>query len=96
MTNDANEAASKAHVLDAETQKVINSIKSKNTKSIIAFVICWSVLLIVGILGIYRQNQIANQNKQHIDCIIKLFITPSAPGQTRHIVNLETCQIRVN
>lgn len=93
---DVDTATLKATVLDSETQALLKSVKNKNTKATIAFVVCWSILLMVGVAGIYRQNQIAQSNQRHIDCIVKLLATPSKTGQTRHIIDLSTCQIKVN
>lgn len=76
-------ASRKAHVLDAETQAVLASVKHKNGLAIGAFIVCWSALLLVGIIGIYRQNQIAQTNKEHIDCIVKLLATP-IPADKQH------------
>lgn len=61
--------------------------------SIIVIALC-SLLLIA--YGIRRNNQIAEQQRNHIDCIVKLLSTPSKPGQTRRIVDLSVCQIKVS
>lgn len=90
------QASEKVRVLDKETQDTLQAVRSKNTKAVIFFIISWSVLLCVGIYGIYRQNVLAEKNQAHIDCIIKLFATPTKPGQSRHITDLATCNIKVN
>lgn len=97
MTNKTKLAQKKEEIsaLDAATNQLLHSIRRKDTWFRRMFVVTWTILFAVGIFGIYKQNQIASANKQHIDCIIKLFTTPSAPGQVRHIARLETCQIKV-
>lgn len=92
-------AADKAHYLDAETRHILSAIKSKNNKALAWFIISWSILLAVGVSGIYRQNQIAIQNKKHIDCIIKDLATPppkgASPNAKKYIENLSTdCNIK--
>jgi len=96
--NDPKGAAAneKVSVLNKETRQTLYNVKHKNNLALIGFIISWSILLTVGVVGIYRQNQIAYQNKAHIDCIVKLLATPAKPGQTRHIANLATCNIKVS
>ncbi|CAB4152085.1 hypothetical protein UFOVP585_51 [uncultured Caudovirales phage] len=79
-------ADEKARVLDQHTRDLLDSAKKMNRRATTAFVICWSVLLIVGIVGIYRQNTIAGQNKAHIDCIVKLLATPIPEGSDRKVI----------
>lgn len=89
-------SATKAHTLDEATQALINSIKRKDARFRVWFMITWTLLLVIGIFGIYKQNQIANANKQHIDCIVKLFTTPTPHGSAHKvIVNPNTaCKIQ--
>lgn len=96
MKQEADKASEVARVLDNETQALLASVRKKNALATVAFVVCWSILLLVGILGIYRQNQLATANQKHIDCIVKLLATPSHSGQTRRIFDLSTCQIKVS
>lgn len=86
----------KAKVLDKETTDTLNNVAHKNSLAVRWFVICWTILFVVGVVGIVYQNQIARSNKSHIDCIVKLLATPASSGQTRHIANLSTCQIKVS
>lgn len=91
-------ASDKANYLDQETRALLGHIKKTNNKAIMWFILSWSVLLIIGVAGIYRQNQIAVENKQHIDCIVKLFTTPLPPNaRSRSITNpTTTCNIKFN
>lgn len=94
--NSVDEAVDKAHHIDAETRKVLSAVKKKNAQAIKWFIVSWTILLVIGVFGIYKQNQIATANKSHIDCIVKLFTTPLAPGaKSRVIINPETnCDIK--
>lgn len=96
METKIKEAAKKAHYLDDETQALLQSVKKKNNKAVAWFVICWSVLLVVGVGGICIQVAISDQNKKHIDCIVKLFTTPlPSSARSRAIENPSTtCNIR--
>lgn len=76
LTEKTNQAADRAHALDYETRAVLTAVTKKNTNAVRWFVISWTILFAVGVFGIYKQNQIASQNKKHIDCIVKLFTTP--------------------
>lgn len=92
------DASEKAYVLDKETQAVLLHVRKSNTKAIRWFTICWTILIIVGVFGIYKQNEIASQNKQHIDCIVKLLATPQKPGTTHKFIAdaSQTCNIKFN
>lgn len=94
----ADKAADKAHVLDEATQALIQSIEAKDRRFRRWFILSWTVLLVIGIAGIYRQNDIASQNQKHIDCIVKLFTTPlPASAHSRQIANPSTsCNIKFN
>lgn len=94
--NKADLASSKAYTLDKETQELLASVRNKNTKALRWFVASWTILFIVGVAGIFYQNEIANANKQHIDCIVKLFTTPlPANDRARSIANPSTsCDIK--
>lgn len=97
MTKNKVQMAS-AHVkaLDEETQTLISDVRAKNSKALRWFFVSWTILFILAITGLYQQNRLASQNKSHIDCIVKLLATPASSGQTRHIANLSTCQIKVS
>lgn len=79
-------AADKANYLDTQTQDLLNSVRKKNNKAVTWFVVCFLVLFTVGIGGIWRQNQLAEQNKAHIDCIIKDLATPIPPGAKNRVI----------
>lgn len=89
-------AAKKASVLDEETQALLHSVRRKNSKALIWFVVCWTILFLLAVVGIYKQTQIANQSKNHIDCIVKLFSTPTPKDtRTKFISNAyTTCNIK--
>lgn len=88
-------AAERAHLLDTETQTVLRNVRSKSNKAIWWFVACWTILFILAIGGLIYQNRIANSNRQHIDCIVKLLATPQKPGTThKFISNLSECNIK--
>lgn len=82
----ADKASDKAHAIDEATQSLIKSIETKDRRLRVWFVVSWTILLLIGIVGIYKQNQIANQNKQHIDCIVKLFVTPTPPNTLHKVI----------
>lgn len=94
--NKVQKATDYAHALDDETQAVLVAVRSKNSKAIKWFVVSWTVLFALAVFGIYYQNHLATQNKQHIDCIIKDLATPLKPGtRAKYIENLSTdCKIR--
>ena len=89
-------ASTKASVLDEETQALLHSVRNRNTMAIRWFVISWTILFGLAVFGIYYQNKLAAENKQHIDCIIKDLATPQKPGTTtKYITDLSTeCNIQ--
>ncbi len=80
------QASDKAATLDKETRHLLDTAKKKNTHVFLMAMFFYSILLVLGILGIWRQNQIANQNKSHIDCIVKLLATPLPPGKGHKVI----------
>lgn len=86
----------KTQILDEETQEVLANIRIKDARFRRTAIIFFSILFLIGVVGIYYQNKLAHESKQHLDCIVKLLATPSTHGQTRQIVDLSTCQIEVN
>lgn len=96
--NRVHDASEKAYVLDKETQAVLLHVRKSNTKAIRWFTICWTILLLVGVFGIYKQVEIATHNQQHIDCIVKLLATPQKPGTTHKFITdaSQTCDIKFN
>lgn len=65
------------HVLDAATQALLTSIEKKDARFRRWLLVFWTLLLIVAVIGIFNQDVIANNNKQHIDCVVKLFTSPN-------------------
>lgn len=88
-------ASEHAKALDEETQALLHSVRSKNNKAVKWFVISWTILFLLAVGGIIKQTQIANQSKNHLDCIVKLFTTPIPKDQrSRTISNPNTtCNI---
>lgn len=88
-------AADKAHYLDEQTRQVLTNVRKKNSKAVTWFIVSWTILLVLGIGGIVQQNRIANQNKKHIDCVVKLFTVPLPIGaRSRTLSNPSTtCNI---
>lgn len=84
--------------LDLATQSIINSIQNKDKWFRRFAYFTLSLLILVGVIGIYKQNVIAAQNQKHIDCIVKLFTKPLPPqAHSRQIVNASTtCNIKFN
>lgn len=80
MTDEIKKAADKAHNLDEASQTLRASAKRKWNKALISFIVAFFILLFVGVIGIYYQNQVAGQSKRHIDCIIKDLATPPPKG----------------
>lgn len=70
------ESTAKAHALDAETQAIIESIRHKDSRLRITATIFFTILFVIGLLGIYYQNKLAQQNRSnglaivnYLDCI---------------------------
>lgn len=89
-------ASEHVKVLDEETQTLLDSVRNKNRKALTWFVVCWTILFLLAVGGIYKQTQIANQSKDHIDCIVKLFSTPTPQGSRTKFISdaYTTCNIR--
>lgn len=81
-------------VLDETTRELLASMERKDVRRRYWASLAFAALLMVGILGIYRQNQIANNNKQHIDCIVKLFTQQNR--QNKRITDINTCKISLS
>lgn len=88
--------AKQVKVLDQVTQDLLASFEAKDRKRRNWTTMAFCALLLAISIGIYYQFDLAAQNKRHIDCIVKLLATPTQTGQTRHIVNLSSCQIKVS
>lgn len=82
-----------AHVLSAEIQLLIDSQRHKFNWFLRWLIVFWTILILIGIFGIYKQNEIASQNKAHIDCIVKLFAHPRTGATTIDNSN-GTCSIK--
>lgn len=87
MINSILEAKSQeVRTLDAVTQEIIGNIEKNDRRARLwgaVLFFAFSILLAIGVVGIYYQNRISNSNKKHIDCIVKLFVTP-LPGNAQH------------
>lgn len=85
--------SNQAHVLNDATQDLLHSVKKKNNKAVGWFIISWTLLFVVAIItlifvlrGINRQNYLAEQNTDHIDCIIKTLSTPIPKGSEHRVI----------
>jgi hypothetical protein len=89
-------ASKKAHLLDDTTQTLIRHIETKDRRFRFWSSTLLIVLLLIGIAGIYKQNQIAQENANHINCIVKLFTTPlPSQDKSRTLVNADTtCNVK--
>lgn len=83
--NKVTRASEHARAIDEETQALLSSVKNRNSRAIGWFIVSWTILFILSLVGLYYQNHLASQNKQHIDCIIKDLSTPQQPGKTKYI-----------
>lgn len=90
MADAVKRAVSKAHNLDEASQTLRASAKKKWNRAIVLAIIAFMILLSIGIVGIFYQNHIATQSKNHIDCIIKDLSTPQAPGTTHKYIDYQT------
>ena len=70
-------AADKAHALDSTTQDLLKKQQTKDTRFRTWCYISLTLVIALGVVGIFKQNEIATQNKNHIDCIVKLFTSPN-------------------
>lgn len=89
------------HHLDAATQAIITKIDKNDRRLRVWAFATLTLLLIVGLVGIYKQNQIATQSKQHIDCIIKDLSTPQPAGTNHKYIDYQSqlsadCKIKFN
>lgn len=90
------EKSRELEILDKETQSILKEMRRKDRRARTMSIALFLVLFVIGVTGIFYQNKLASENKDHIDCIIKLLATPSKPGHIRTIHDLSTCQIRVD
>lgn len=90
------DAAERAHVINQTIQETLNRQEKNDRRFRFWSYATLTILLCIGIGGIYYQNHIASKNQQHIDCIVKLFTTPLPHGATgRVITNPSTdCNIK--
>lgn len=89
-------AADKAHYLDSETRELLGNVRKKNSRALMWFTISWSIVVLIGVIGIIRQDQIAEENQHHIDCIVKLFSTPLPVNAHSRVIKKpsSTCDIQ--
>lgn len=95
--------AREVKTLDTATQDLLKSVKKKNNRALLAAIIAFSLLFLVGVItlvfvlkGINRQNQLAQQNTNHIDCIVKLLATPLPSNKEHKVIEYlgATCKVR--
>lgn len=89
-TGKAQKATQYAHTLDEETQATLDRVRTKNNKAIGWFIVSWTILLLLALFGIYYQNRLATQSKNHIDCIIKDLSTPLPAGAKARYIDYQT------
>lgn len=91
-----NQASKQANVLNEETRKVLDNAKKKNTKALVVGMIFYTILLLTILGGYVYQDILANQNKKHIDCIVKLLASPLPPGSRARVLTnpSTTCNIK--
>lgn len=82
-------------VLDETTQALLTSIENKDRKRRFWYTIAFFMLLTVGIVGVYYQNYLASQNKQHIDCIIKDLSTPLPQGSRSKYIQILSSECHI-
>lgn len=96
-------SSNKAHKLDESAQTLRDSARKKWNKAIICASVAFFMLFSIAVITLLQvqssvktQNRLAYQNKNHIDCIIKLSETPLPPNErAKFISNLNnTCQIK--
>lgn len=63
-------------VLDKTTKELLTSMESNDRKRRRWGTVAFLVLFLVGITSIYYTIDLSRQNKEHIDCIVKLLVTP--------------------
>lgn len=86
------------------TAGLIAKIEKANYRArVVGAVTIFLVLVLVGIgvAGIYRQNQIAVENKNHIDCIIKDLSMPLPAAAKARVIDYQAplqadCKIEFN
>ena len=88
-------------LLDKATREIIYKIDKNDRRLRLSAYTFMSILLIVGIIGIFSQTHLAQQNKNHIDCIIKDLSTPLPPGDKARVIDYQTrlqadCKIKFN
>ncbi len=90
------DAAERAHIINETIQSTLHRQEKNDRRFRFWSYATLSIILCVGIGGIYYQNHIANQNKQHLDCIVKLFATPTPPfARTKFIQDASNkCNIK--
>lgn len=98
IESETNAAITKAHVLDDATNDMLCTARKRNTRALAAAIICYTLLLIIGILSLYQNDKLATENKMHIDCIVKLLATPQKAGTSHKFITnaANTCNINFN
>lgn len=103
MTNSkVKQAETKAKAGNVIIEEASKSAKKKFNNAIVLLLTGFLILFILGVASyvrinqsITKQNQIATDNKKHIDCVVKLFTTPLPPNARSRTISdpSSTCSI---
>lgn len=101
MEKAVKKASDKAHNLDKASEALRISAKKKWNRAIVLYSVAFFILLLVGVGGIIYQNYLANQSKNHLDCVIKDLSTPQKAGTTHKYIDYKSsltkdCKIKFN
>lgn len=81
-------------VLDETTRELLASIERKDKRRRFWGTMAFLILFLTGITSVYYTIALSRQNKEHIDCIVKLLATPQKPGTTHKFISGDTCNIK--
>lgn len=79
--------------LTEATSDLMSKIEHANSKARTVGMITIALILLLvalGVIGIYKQNQLAAQAKDHIDCIIKDLSTPIPANAKSKYIDYQT------
>lgn len=79
--------------LTEATSDLISRIEKANSKSRVVGLITLALITVLvglGVLGIYKQNTIAKTTQEHTDCIIKDLSTPLPAGSTHKYIDIQS------
>lgn len=83
-------------VLDEATRELLAGIEYKDRRRRFWSTVAFVALLVAILLSILYQFRIATQSKNHIDCIVKLFSTPTPKDSRTKFISdaYTTCNIK--